>query len=54
LADALGSFPATNYYGILKSHKLRAKPRDPQFRGPFVEMFSTTRISYILKSKSIR
>jgi hypothetical protein len=31
-----------------------ARPRDLQFRGPFVEMFSTTRISYILKSKSIR
>ena len=24
-----------------KSHKLRAKPRDLQFRGPFLEMFST-------------
>src|SRR3984893_9008269 len=39
LADALPSFPATNYRPNQKSHKLRAKPRDLQFRGPFLEMF---------------
>jgi len=39
LADALPSFPATNYKPNQKSHKLRAKPRDLQFRGPFLEMF---------------
>src|SRR5580704_15859599 len=46
LADALPSFPATDYRPNQKSHKLRAKPtcpgvpwRDLQFRGPFVELF---------------
>src|SRR5580704_12801528 len=31
LADALPSFPATDYRPNQKSHKLRAKPRDLQF-----------------------
>jgi hypothetical protein len=41
LADAIRSFPATNYRENQKSHKLRAQPRDLQFSRPFVELFST-------------